>query len=310
MQSEFRLPVADATAIFVRSFLPEQPPRAIVQISHGMAEHGARYARFASALTERGYGAYASDHRGHGATVSSPDDLGHFADNDGWEKVVSDQVALLIELKSRHPRTPVFLFGHSMGSWIARAAAARVGGQLAGLILSGTSHDAPTVAKGLRVAAAAERARLGKRGKSRLLRKFSFEAFNKSVKNPRTDADWLSRDPLEVDKYLNDPLCGFECSTQLWWDLFGGLSDVYAPAQLARLPRQLPIYVLAGERDPVSGQLAGIRRLEAALEAAALGDVTLRVYQGARHELLNETNRDEVTRDLLEWLDERIARVS
>lgn len=310
MQSEFRLPAADGTAIFVRSFLPERPPRAIVQISHGMAEHGARYARFASALTERGFGAYANDHRGHGMTVTSSEDLGHFADVDGWEKVVTDQVALLTEIKSRHPNTPVFLMGHSMGSWIARGAASRVGGQLAGLILSGTSHDAPGVVKTLRLVAAAERARLGKRGKSRLLRKFSFEAFNKSVKNPRTEADWLSRDPAEVDKYLSDSLCGFECSTQLWCDLFGGLSEVYAPALMARLPKLLPIYVLAGERDPVSNQLAGIRKLEAAMEAAELGDVTLRVYQGARHELLNETNRDEVTRDLLEWLDERTARVS
>jgi len=243
-QSDFRLPVADGNAIFVRSFLPEQPPRAIVQLAHGMAEHSARYARFGAALSEHGYGLYANDHRGHGYTVTSSDDLGHYADDDGWDKVVSDQGALFAELKSRHPRTPIFLMGHSMGSYIVRSAATRMGAELAGLVLSGTSHDHAGVYKTFRLAAAAERARLGKRGKSKLLRKLSFDAFNKQFDEPRTSADWLSRDEAEVDKYVADPLCGFECTTQLWWDMFGGLVEIYSPTHIAKLPKQLPIYIL------------------------------------------------------------------
>lgn len=313
-QSDFRLPASypggDGAAIFVRSFLPEKPPRAIVQICHGMAEHSARYARLGQALAERGYGAYAADHRGHGLTVARREDLGHFADQDGWEKVVSDQVALLSEIQSRHPGVPVFLMGHSMGSYIARSAALRIAPELAGLILSGTSHDAPAAMRGARLLAQAERLRLGKHGKSPLLRSLTFGAFNKKIPNPRTPCDWLSRDKFEVDKYVADPLCGFECSTQLFVDMFGGMIEIFAQENIEKLPKQLPIYILAGEHDPLNNKLAAIKKLHKALETAGMRNVTLRVYQEARHELLNETNRDEVTHDLIQWLDERLAQAS
>jgi len=306
-ESDFRLAAADGTAIFVRSFLPEKPPRAIVQIAHGMAEHGARYARFAEALAERGYGAYANDHRGHGHTASGREALGHFADEDGWDKVVTDQVALLSEVGSRHPNVPLFLMGHSMGSYIARSTALRVGSRLAGLILSGTSHGTVLVPQAARILATVERARLGKRGKSKLLRKLTFEAFNARIDDPRTTCDWLSRDPFEVDKYLADPLCGFDCSAQLYADMFGGMAEIFAPANLKKLPRALPVYIMAGEHDALNDDLAAIKKLHAALETAGLTQLTVRIYQGARHELLNETNRDEVTRELLAWLDARLA---
>ncbi|MDB4987982.1 MAG: alpha/beta hydrolase [Myxococcaceae bacterium] len=311
-ESDFRLPASypggDNTAIFVRAFLPEgRAPRAIVQIAHGMAEHSARYARFAQALTEHGYGAYIADHRGHGQTVTRREDLGHFADDDGWEKVVSDQVSLLSEIESRHPGTPVFLMGHSMGSYVARSAALRVAPDLSGLILSGSSHDSPVAIRAARLVAAAERLRLGKCGKSALLRKLTFESFNKQIDDPRTTCDWLSRDKFEVDKYIADPLCGFESTTQLFWDMFGGMIEVFTQDNLDKLPKQLPIYILAGEHDPLNNKLAAIKKLHKALEAAGLKNITLRVYQEARHELLNETNRDEVTHDLIQWLDERMA---
>jgi len=309
-ESDFRLPGADSTAIFVRSFQPERAPRAIVQIVHGMAEHSQRYARFAAALTEHGYGAYAADHRGHGYTVTRREELGHFADEDGWEKVVADQVALLAEIQSRHPGTPVFLFGHSMGSYIARSVAFRVANKLAGLILSGTSHDAPIAMRGARMVAAAERLRVGKRGTSALLRTLTFDSFNKKVRSPRTPCDWLSRDPAEVDKYVADPLCGFDSTTQLFWDMFGGMIEIFTQDNIDKLPKKLPIYVLAGEDDPLNGKLSAIKKLHKALESARFESVTVRVYQGARHELLNETNRDEVTHDLIGWLDERMAQAT
>jgi alpha-beta hydrolase superfamily lysophospholipase len=308
--TEFRLPTTypgDSSSIFVRSFLPEESRpgglRAVVQLAHGMAEHSARYARFAQALTGHGYGVYVNDHRGHGHTVTRREDLGHFADENGWEKVVTDQLALLAEIQSRHPDSRVFLMGHSMGSYIARSTALRGAHMLAGLILSGTSHDTPIAMKGARAVAAVERLRLGPRGKSALLRKLTFDAFNAKIDDPRTTCDWLSRDPFEVDKYLADPLCGFECSTQLFHDMFGGMAEIFSPAELKRLPKQLPIYIMAGELDPLNNRLAAIKKLHKALELAGLTDITLRVYPGSRHELLNETNRDEATRDVLEWLD-------
>lgn len=306
-ESEFRLPAKDGTPLFVRAFLPEQAPRAVLQVVHGMAEHSARYARLARALNEVGYAVYVDDHRGHGKTVQHADDLGHFADNHGWKLVVGDQLSLLEEIKSRHPGLPVFLLGHSLGSYIARAAAIRAGESWAGLILSGTSHDAPLTYHGYRALARLERLRLGKRGKSRLLRAMSFDAFNAKLVHPRTDADWLSRDEAEVDKYVADPLCGFECSTQLWFDVFTGLIEICSVKKIAKMPHELAVYIIAGEYDPLNGRLAAIRQLHQALEAAGLSRVTVRAYEGARHELFNELNRDEVTRELIGWLDQELA---
>ena len=308
LQSDFRLPALDGTAIFVRTFLPDRPPRGIVQVVHGMCEHGARYARFAEALVARGYGVYASDHRGHGQTAGSREALGHFADHEGWSKVVSDQVSLVLEIESRHPQRPLFLFGHSMGSYVARSAALRIGSSLSGLLLCGTSHDSPLFMRAARLLALEERARLGPRAVSPLLNRLTFGTFNATIDDPRTSHDWLSRDNFEVDKYIADPLCGFGCSTQLFCDLFEGMGEVFTAARLSELPKDLPIYILAGEADPINKRLAAIKRLHSALERAGLVHVTLRVYQSARHELLNELNRDEVTRDLLQWLDEYTAQ--
>lgn len=306
-ESDFRLPAKDGTPIYVRVFLPDGPPRAVLQLAHGMAEHSARYARFAQALTEKGIAVYANDHRGHGKTAPSRESLGHFADQDGWTKVVDDQIRLTEEIKSRHPGLPVFLMGHSMGSYIARAVAIRRGGEYKGLILSGTSHDRPSVYKTLRLIARGESLRLGKQGKSALIRKLTFDAFNAAIKDARTDCDWLSRDPAEVDKYIVDPLCGFSCSNQLWSDLTGGLAEICTPSEIAKMPKNLPVYVLAGECDPVNNRLRGIRMLRKAFEEAGISSLTVRIYQGARHELTNETNRDEVTQELSTWLEQQLS---
>ena len=276
-QSEFRLPAADGVAIFVRSFLPEGAPRAIVQIAHGMAEHGARYARFAAALAARGIGTYVADHRGHGHTAASPDELGHFADHDGWKKVLRDQRLVLEEAKSRHPNTPLFLMGHSLGSFIVRSLLPQVARDLTGLVISATTHEPLPLVQAARGLAIVERVRLGRRGKSKLLRLLTFDNYNRQVDHPRTAFDWLSRDPSEVDAYAADPLCGFMCSAQLYRDMFGGLLDAFGPDALRAVPKTLPIYILAGECDGVNGHLAGIRRYHQALEAAGMASLTLRV---------------------------------
>jgi alpha-beta hydrolase superfamily lysophospholipase len=222
--------------------------------------------------------------------------------------VVGDQLSLVEEIKSRQPGLPVVLFGHSMGSFLARSALLIHPREWAAVVLSGTGHGPPFVQRLNRITPRLERLRLGKRGKSWLIRKFSFETFNAKFEDPRTTADWLSRDPAEVDKYVADPLCGFECSVQLWYDMFGGLAEIFSDAAIQKLPRELPIYVMSGERDPVGGDLKEIRALHAAMEKAGLSNVTVRAYPEARHELLNETNRDEVTRDLLTWLDRQLAQ--
>ena len=192
------------------------------------------------------------------------------------------------------------LFGHSMGSFLGRRFVADHSDALAGAIFSGSSGKPPPIAALGRLIARVERLRLGPRGKSALLNQMMFGDFNKSFKPARTAFDWLSRDPAEVDRYVADPLCGFPFSTQLTIDLLDALAALADPASLAPIRKDLPIYVFSGEKDPVG---ANIESLIDAMKSAGFSRLTTRIYPGARHETLNETNRDEVTRDLIAWFD-------
>jgi alpha-beta hydrolase superfamily lysophospholipase len=307
----FTFKVEDTLDLFVRRFRPDEgaPRKAIVHISHGMAEHGARYARFAEALAGAGYVVYANDHRGHGKTAKSAEDLGFLAPSGGFGRAVQDLVQLVVFEKAEDPGLPVFLFGHSMGSFFAQAYVIEAGSSLRGVILSGSSGKPNLLASAGRLVARLERARLGAHGRSALLTDLSFGAFNKAFKPNRTGFDWLSRDDAEVDKYVADPLCGFAVTTQLWVDVLDGTADIARPERQARIPKDLPVYVFAGSEDPVGERTRSLDQLLGAYQRAGLTDVTHKYYPGARHETLNETNRDEVTRDVIAWLDARVSAV-
>jgi alpha-beta hydrolase superfamily lysophospholipase len=305
MQSTgFELGGAARAPMFVYRWLPDGAPKAVVQIAHGLAEHAGRYERLAAALTAAGYAVYGGDHRGHGRSVRTPDELGFFAERNGWNKCVDDLWHLNRRIATDHPGLPLVLLGHSMGSFMAQQFIAAHGEVLAGAVLSGSAgKPAPLAAIG-RLVARIERLRLGPRGKSGLIHAMAFGAFNKPFAPARTPFDWLSRDPAEVDKYVADPRCGFQASVQLWIDLLDALGRIADPAAQARIPKQLPVHIFAGSRDPVSGEdNASLKQLLAAYAAAGLARVTHKFYADGRHEMLNETNRDEVTRDLLAWLD-------
>jgi alpha-beta hydrolase superfamily lysophospholipase len=288
----------DGAKILVYRWAPDGAARAVVQISHGLAEHGGRYARLAEALNGAGYIVYASDHRGHGPSAA-PADLGHFADSDGWRKCLDDLWAVNRRIAADLPGAKIVFLGHSMGSFFGRQFIAEHGEALAGAILSGSDGSPPAIAEVGRLIARFERWRLGGRGHSAILRKMMFDDCNKPFQPSRTDFDWLSRDPKEVDKYVADPLCGFPFSVQLAIDLLDSLRASVSPAMIARIPKSLPIYIFSGERDPVGQNLQG---LIAAYRGAGL-NVTAKIYPDARHETLNEINRDEVTKDLIAWLD-------
>lgn len=293
----------DGTALYVYVWKPEGAPKAIVQIAHGMAEHAQRYERFAQALTAAGYVVYANDHRGHGQTNPLGEDHGYFADTDGFRLVVADLAAVTEAAQAAYPGLPVFLFGHSMGSFLARAYAASYGSRLAGLVLSGTAGDAGALGKvGLGVAHAQSRIR-GRRHISGLLNTLSFGQYNKEFAPARTDFDWLSRDPDEVDKYVADPLCGNVFTSGFWIDLLGGLNYIHSADTTAKVPKDLPIHLIAGSMDPVGGKTKGVEQVAGQYRKAGLRSVTTHYYLGARHELLNETNRDEVTADVIAWFD-------
>jgi alpha-beta hydrolase superfamily lysophospholipase len=303
-ESEFELRAEDGQRLLGRRWLPERRSRAIVQIAHGLAEHSARYGRLAIALNAAGYGAYAADLRGHGPNAARAD-LGHFADADGWMKCVGDLWTLNRRIAADEPGVPIVLLAHSLGSFLGRQFVAEHSDALAGAAYSGSNGKPPAIATLGRLIARAERLRLGKRGKSRLIFKMWFGDFNKPFEPARTEFDWLSRDEKEVAAYVADPLCGFPFTTQLAIDVLDALPSLSGPQSLAAVRKDLPIYVFSGERDPVGSNIQG---LIADLKSAGFTRLTTRIYPGARHETLNEINRDEVTRDLIAWLDGVVER--
>ena len=302
-ESTFSLTAADGAEIFAYHWRPDGPSAAAVQIIHGMAEHAGRYGRLAQALTASGYEVYAGDLRGHGRTAMGPAELGTLGDHDGWRKCLDDLWQLNRRIAASLPGKPIFLLGHSMGSSLARSFMAGHGDSFAGIALCAASGQPTPLALIGRLAARLERLRLGPRGTSKLLQALSFDAFNKKFEPARTRFDWLSRDAAEVDKYVADPLCGFPVRVQLWIDLLDAWASMARRSSLAGIPRELPIYVISGTDDPVSN---GARALVPMLEQyreAGLKRVESRYYPGARHELFNETNREEVTSDFIAWLD-------
>ncbi|TFF35602.1 alpha/beta hydrolase [Pseudomonas sp. RIT623] len=301
----FWLPASEHCSLYVHQWLPTTPVKAVVLLAHGMAEHAGRYQRLGQALNAAGFALLAPDLRGHGRTA----ELGHlglFARHNGWNAVVNDLGLLAQHIGQQFPGTPLFLFGHSMGSYIAQAYLLHHSASLQGAILSGSNFQPVTLYRVARLIARLEAWRQGPLGKSALIDWLSFGSFNKAFKPNRTAFDWLSRDEVEVDKYIADPLCGFRCSNQLWLDLLQGLAQISQARQLAQIDPNLPLLVMGGECDPVS---AGKRltRLADALRATGNCHVQLRLYPGARHEVLNETHRDEVSADIIGWLEQALA---
>lgn len=302
---EYSLTVTDPTGVELKvwQWLPEPdtPVRAIVQISHGMCETAARYARFAKALTARGYAVYAGDHRGHGRTAGRVDLLGD-AGEDGfyWMRRNLEQIAGVA--RSRHEGVPCFLFAHSMGSFLAqRLMCEEHHGVYAGFILSGTNGPRGLLHVGESLASVQLRLR-GPLHRSVLLNTIVFGPYNRGFTPLRTTFDWLSSDPDEVDRFIADPFCGAICSTRFFRDFFRLLLSLHTPATLSGLVKDKPVYLLSGDQDPVGMKGHGVRKLAALYRKLGVQDLEMRLYSGGRHEMLNEVNRDEVTADVLDWL--------
>lgn len=253
----FRLAAEDGAQLHVYRWLPDGEPRGAVQIAHGLAEHAGRYARLAEALTGAGWAVYADDHRGHGQTAS-PADLGFFAERDGWAKCVADLWALNRRIAADLPGQPIVFLGHSMGSFLGQSFVAAHSDAIAACVFSGSNGPPPAIAGAGRMIARIERLRQGPRGKSALLQKLMFGEFNKRFEPARTGFDWLSRDAAEVDKYVADPLCGFEFANQLAVDLLDALGGLLKPDALGRIRKDLPIYIFSGSDDPVGANLAAL----------------------------------------------------
>lgn len=313
--STFRFSTDDGYQLHVHKWATDEgiPVKGVVLIAHGLAEHSARYRPVAEALTQSGYVVFAHDHRGHGQSCRDASELGFFAEKDGWNRVVQDLQLLSEHVRAAYPEQPFFLLGHSMGSFMAQTLMFRHGrlpngkNAFSGVVLSGSNGKVgPLRTIGVAITHA-EVFRLGPRGRSQLVHQMSFGEFNKPFKPARTELDWLSRDPATVDAYIADPHCGFVATVSLWNQFLKGLGELERPSNLALIPKDLPIYVFSGKEDPVSKACRGLEQLLDVYQEQGIRDVTWHFYPGGRHEALNETNREEVFRDLIHWLDRHLT---
>jgi alpha-beta hydrolase superfamily lysophospholipase len=281
--TRFTFASGDETAISAVRWNPDGAPRGIVQLTHGMGEHIERYEPLADILTEAGFVVAGQDHRGHGATAGSPENFGHLGPA-GWPGLVDDIGRLVGHLRSEVPDVPLVLLAHSMGSFAAQQYALDHSGDIDALVLTGTALlDLLEPALDLS-------------------QPMDLAAFNAPFAPARTDFDWLSRDEHQVDLYIADPRCGFGLDQLAAQQMFAGARPLADADRLSAMRPELPLYVAVGEQDPVNGQLALLNPLVERY-SNHLEDVMVHIYPGARHEVLNETNREEVIADLLVWLD-------
>ncbi len=291
--------------IFTYKWAPDEwagPLKGAVQVVHGAAEHAGRYERFAKFLNARGYVVYGDDHRGHGKTAGDLARAGIAGEN-GWEYMLQGELQLTKIIKEENPGLPVFLFGHSMGSFMGQQYIERWGGELQGVILSGSTGLAlipPEALPGMAQAAAGA-------GRDQLPPDPGalFAPFNKPFEPAKTPFDWLTRDEAEVQKYINDPWCGFAFTNGMTYGMAVGINEMIDPGKQALIPKDLPVLLLAGEMDPV-GAHDGVLVLGRRYSELGIADVEMLLYPEGRHEMLNELNRDQVHADVAAWLDKHL----
>ncbi|MCR1934632.1 alpha/beta hydrolase [Clostridium tepidum] len=287
----------------------KQDIKAVIQISHGMAETAHRYERLASYLNEAGYVVYANDHRGHGKSAISLDKLGYLGEEDGFMSMVEDIHTLNAIIKEENKGLPVFLLGHSMGSFISQRYIQLYGEGLNGVILVGTNGKQGFLLNIGILIAKLEMKFKGREHESNILNYLSFGGYNKKFKPNRTEFDWLSRDDKEVDKYIKNKYCGTIFTTSFYHDFFKGLKSIWKEENKNSIPTNLPILIVAGDKDPVGNFGKGILNLYNFYNNIGVTDVNYKLYKDGRHEILNELNRKEVFEDVLNWINDKYNEI-
>jgi alpha-beta hydrolase superfamily lysophospholipase len=286
-------------------YTPKGTVRALVQISHGMCEYIERYEPFIEWLCGQGFLVFGNDHLGHGASADGEEGLGYFAKKDGWKCLVKDLHRMTQIAAAQYPDRKIFLFGHSMGSFVARAYVAQYADEIDGAIFCGSAGPNPLLPTAKRITAMTKALR-GEFYRSPGLDRLMFGNYNKKYKKIRTAVDWLTRDEEIVDRYLKDPYCRFTFTASGFYDLVCLLEYVTDPRWAAKVPAKLPIYMIAGDMDPVGNFGKGIRATDEALRKTQRADYEMKLYKGMRHEILNEIGKQEVWDDILQWLEKHI----
>ncbi|MEA4911513.1 MAG: alpha/beta hydrolase [Oscillospiraceae bacterium] len=290
---------------YVRWTDEKKKPEAILQLAHGMAEYIGRYDAFARYMAENGFAVYGSDHLGHGETAkNSGGERGYFAEKDGWSLLPDDVHKLTLIAREEYPGLPVALLGHSMGSFIVRLYAARYSQDIDALVVMGTSGRNPLGGVGLALINMIAKFK-GEHYRSAFINNMAFGAYNKRFKDARTPFDWLSTERGNVERYMADEDCGYLFTLSGYRDLMTLLSKVSEKAWPGKLRKDLPVLLISGADDPVGNYGAGVREVYDSLNAVGLQDVTLRLVEGKRHEILNEDNRQDTYAELLAWCREK-----
>lgn len=292
--------------IHARMCVPDAEPRAIVQIIHGIAEYIDRYDEFMSFLADNGIIAVGTDHLGHGKSIESEEQTGFFAYDNGWDYAVRDEEVLRLAMHENYPELPIIVFGHSMGSFMARTLLIRYPDAFNAAIISGTGNQGAALVNGGLFMGNLVTGLKGAHHYSKFLNNLAFGSYNKIYDNPKTEYDWLSRDEANVQKYIDDPLCGFIPSCSLFRDMMTGVKFITNKKNLTAMNKDMPVYFMSGDMDPVGECGKGVQKAYNNFLEAGMKDVSIKIYPGGRHEMLNEINKDEVYTDILAWLGSKI----
>lgn len=292
--------------IHARMCVPDAEPRAIVQIIHGIAEYIDRYDEFMSFLADNGIIAVGTDHLGHGKSIESEEQTGFFAYDNGWDYAVRDEEVLRLAMHENYPELPIIVFGHSMGSFMTRTLLIRYPDAFNAAIISGTGNQGAALVNGGLFMGNLVTGLKGAHHYSKFLNNLAFGSYNKIYENPKTEYDWLSRDEANVQKYIDDPLCGFIPSCSLFRDMMTGVKFITNKKNLTAMNKDMPVYFMSGNMDPVGECGKGVQKAYSNFLEAGMKDVSIKLYPGGRHEMLNEINKDEVYTDILAWLDSKI----
>lgn len=312
--STFNFTDQDDIEIFVYKWEPDVESKAAVQLIHGLTEHAKRYARVAEALCNEGYICYANDQRGHGRTAGDlteatlKGNAGVLGPN-GWRGVVNDIHELSKIIKKEHPNIPLFLIGHSWGAFVAQDFIQEWGNEINGCILSGTNGKVRyLVIKAGKLILKFEIKKLGLTEPSQKMYDMNFKSNNRDWKQEEgaTGYEWLSRDKVEVQKYIDDPWCGFVSPATLWLEFIRGFDKIYNSENEQKIPKNLPIHFISGSLCPIGNKTKGVKAMINRLKKYGMKEVTYKFYEDARHELFNEINRNEVIGDVINWLDSNL----
>lgn len=307
VRSEFTFLSTDGvTQLHAVQWLPDSNVRAVLQLVHGVAEYIMRYDPFASFLTEHGFAVVGHDHLGHGLSVAEGAPRLYFGPRGSWDWVVSDIRTLQEQTRHQYPDVPYFILGHSMGSFLLRTYLARYPGTVDGAILMGTTHMNAIVLAGAKLFAAIECLRVGEQNPSAAVLKLSFGAYNRKFAPNRTPYDWVTLSRATVDTYLTDPMCGENPSMGLFREMQAGMAFMGRPETVRQMDPDLPVLFVSGAMDPVGGLGRGVEKAFRLFQNNGMRNVSMKLYPQLRHEILNEDCKEDIFRDLLQWLTEQM----